>query len=108
MKYKSTHLVVVVSVLVLLLQACGKKPVPCFDTYPDKENIHINQQVTFSAYCTNNGNDYYWQFYNNEDSIEFGPVVTKYFKDTGTVKVSLTATNANKSAIYTDYILVRH
>ncbi len=91
----------------LLIESCGKKPLPCFMTNPEEENIHVHQPVTFSAYCSNNGEEFFWEFYDNEDSIEFDPVVVKYFNDTGIVNVSLTAINGNKSAIYKKSIMVK-
>lgn len=100
---------IIFSLIVLLfsIQSCGKSPLPCFSTLPEEDNIHVNQPVVFSAYCTAQGKEFYWQFYDNDDSIAFGPVQTKYFKDTGEVKVSLDATNGTKSSRYTKVIVVR-
>ena len=93
--------------LLLLPQSCGKQPYPCFTTNPDEDDIHVNQPVTFSPYCSANGDEYFWVFYGNDDSIDFNPVVTKYFKDTGFVDVSLDVTNGNKYARVTDKIYVK-
>lgn len=93
--------------LLMLITSCAKNPLPCFMTNPEEDNIHVSQPVTFSAYCSNNSEEFFWEFYGNEDSIEFGPVVTKYFSDTGTVKVAMTAINGTKAAIYKQDILVK-
>lgn len=93
--------------LLLLTQSCGKQPYPCFTTNPDKDDIRVNQPVTFSPYCSTNAEEYFWQFYDNDDSIEFQPIVVKYFKDTGEVKVALDVTNGNKYARATDIIYVK-
>ena len=99
--------ILVVILALCFIESCGKRPLPCFMTNPEEDNIHVNQPITFSAYCSNNGEEFFWEFYDNEDSIEFDPVLVKYFKDTGTVSVSLTAINGNKSAIYKKSITVK-
>ncbi len=94
-------------ITLLLSQSCGKQPYPCFTTNPSEDNIHANQPISFSPYCSTNGKEFFWQFYANDDSIEFSPVVIKYFKDTGYVEVSLDVTNGNKFARVTDKIYVK-
>lgn len=93
--------------LFALIQSCGKQPFACFNTNPEMDDIHVGQKVTFSPYCSTNDKEYFWQFYGNDDSIEFQQVVVKYFKDTGEVKVSLDVANGNKSARVTETIVVK-
>lgn len=93
--------------LLISAQSCKKTPLPCFVTNPEEDSIHVNTPVTFSAFCTRNGNSFYWEFYEGGDSIEFGDVVTKTFYDTGSVKVYLFATNGNKSSSVTKHIQVK-
>ncbi len=90
----------------VFIQSCKKTPLPCFVTHPEEDSIRVNSPVTFSSFCTRNGNSFYWEFYEGGDSIEFGDVVTKTFYDTGSVKVYLFVTNGNKSSSVTKHIHV--
>ena len=85
-------------VFIIAIQSCGKTPLPCFTTDVDIDSIHVYQPVTFLTVCTRDGKDFSWEFYDNDDSIEFGRVVVKSFPDTGNVKVYLQVTNGNKIA----------
>ena len=90
---------IVAAVLVVLaVQACSKTPVACFNTTPPLDSIHVNEPVTFNGTCSIFADGYNWQFYNNVDSTVFTPVVTKIFKDTGTVNVYLLVTSGNHFA----------
>jgi len=94
----------VVSAIFILLAAvysctsCGRTTSACFETSVHPDSVHLNQPVTFNAACTINGGQYNWEFYNNEDSVEFGVTVTKAFSDTGDVDVFLLVTNGTKSS----------
>lgn len=104
---KNTAIIVLLfSSVVLFMQSCKKTPLPCFVTNPEEDSIHVNTPVTFSSFCTRDGNSFYWEFYEGGDSIEFGDVVTKTFYDTGSVKVYLFVTNGTKSASVTKRIRV--
>ena len=84
--------------LLLIFQSCGRKPFACFRTDVDEDSIHVNEPVIFNSVCSSNGNSFFWEFYDNEDSIFFTPTVQKIFYDTGNVKVFLLVTNGNKSS----------
>jgi len=88
----------VLGILLGGLSACNKQPVACFNTTPAMDSIHINQPVIFDATCSINAGSYNWQFYDNTDSVNFTPVVTKVFKDTGTVNVYLLIVSGNNYA----------
>jgi hypothetical protein len=89
----------VVSGLVALgVQSCSKTPIACFSTTPNQDSIHVNDTVIFNAYCSVFAGSYNWQFYNNQDSVAFTPIVTKVFKDTGSVDVYLLVTSGNNYA----------
>ena len=92
--------------LLLIVQSCSKEPVACFTTTPNMDSIHVNQPVVFNANCSIYAGSYNWQFYNNTDSIDFTPTVTKVFKDTGSVQVYLLVTWGNNYAGITQYITV--
>ena len=92
--------------ITLAFQSCKRTPIACFSTTPDMDSIHVRQTVTFNAYCSVYAGSYNWQFYNNVDSIAFTPIVTKVFKDTGTVQVYLLITDANEFAGITQNITV--
>ncbi len=86
--------------------SCGHAPNACFASSINEDSIHVNQAVTFNAACTSNGDGFNWQFYGNEDSVEFGSIVTKAFPDTGSVNVYLLVTNGKKSSSVTRDIRV--
>ncbi len=88
----------IAGVMILAVQSCSKTPVACFNTSVSLDSIHVNQQVTFNANCSVNADSYNWQFYNNQDSIAFTSIVTKVFKDTGTVNVYLLVTGGRTAA----------
>ena len=98
---------VVAGIMMLAVQSCSKTPVACFGTNVSMDSIHVNVPVIFDARCSVNADSYNWQFYNNRDSIAFTPVVTKTFKDTGTVNVYLLVTSGSKFAGVTANIVVK-
>ena len=79
-------------------QSCSRTPIACFNTSPPLDSIHRNQPVIFNATCSFDAGNYYWQFYNNRDSTAYTPMVTKFFKDSGTVNVYLLVTSGNNYA----------
>ena len=89
---------IIAGLIVMAVQACSKTPVACFNTTPPLDSIHVNQVVTFNATCSFSADSYNWQFYNNADSTAFTPVVSKVFKDTGTVNVYLLVTSGSNDA----------
>ena len=107
MRRKFVVVVVLLVVVFTTIQSCARKPFACFKTDVDEDSIHINQPVTFSAECSSNTEEYFWEFYDNLDSIEFEATVTKAFKDTGSVKVTLSVANGNKIASSTKYFQVK-
>lgn len=85
-------------VLLLAIQACTGSPYACFRTEPDEEDIHVNQPITFRANCSSGADSYFWEFYDKEDSTEYGFSVTKTFTDTGEVKVFLLVVGGGKTS----------
>jgi hypothetical protein len=104
---RTACLFAVIASLLLLGQSCVRKPFACFSTIPVADSIKVNVPVTFSAACSLNANDFNWQFYNNQDSVEFGQTVIKTFKDTGSVQVYLLVTAGLNSSGYTKTITVK-
>ena len=90
----------------MLLQSCAKRPFACFSTDVEIDSIRVNEPVVFSAYCSDNTSEYFWEFYDG-DSVEFGPVVTQTFKDTGQTEVKLLTTNGTKTSAYSQTFVVR-
>src|SRR4051812_32998046 len=90
----------------LFIQSCTQRPYACFRTDVNEDSIHKNQLITFSALCSNNAGDYFWEFFNNDDSVEFTSNVHKVFSDTGQVKVYLLVTNGRKQSSVTRTIHV--
>jgi len=97
---------VVAGILILAAQSCSKTPIACFTTTPSQDSIHVNDTVIFNAYCSVFVGSYNWQFYDNPDSVSFTPIVTKIFKDTGTINVYLLVTDGNNYAGETQNIKV--
>ena len=84
--------------LYLSIQSCTKRPFACYKTNIDEDSIRVRQPVTFSALCSNNAGDYFWEFNDNDDSVEFTRDVHKTFYDTGMVRVYLLVTNGKKQS----------
>lgn len=91
----------------LFIQSCVRAPYACFRTEPDEGDIHVNQPVTFSAYCSTGADSWFWEFYDKEDSTEYGFSVTKTFTDTGEVKVFLLVVGGSKTSSTERYITVK-
>ena len=85
-------------IIVLSTQSCSKTPIACFSITPGLDSIHVNDTVIFNANCSAFAGSYNWQFYNNSDSLAFTSIVTKVFKDTGSVDVYLLVTSGNNFA----------
>jgi PKD repeat protein len=103
---KKSLLFLFLSAFYLFIQSCSKKPSACFHTSVDEDSIHVHQLITFNALCSNNAGDYFWEFYDNDDSVEFTPNVQKVFNDTGQVKVYLLVTNRRQESSVTKTIHV--
>ena len=88
------------------VQSCSKKPFACFQSDVNEDSIQVNQLVTFTSACTSNGDDFFWEFYDNDDSVFFTRNVQKTFGDTGNVKVFLLVSNGNKTSSMTKNIHV--
>lgn len=84
------------ALFLLLVTGCGRRPFACFE-YEPKE-IHVNQPVVFTGFCSSNADDFFWEFYDNEDSTFFGPTITMVFDSPGPVKVLLLVSNESKTA----------
>ena len=93
--------------LALMIQSCTPNPYACISTDVNEDSIRVNQPVTFSSFCSINGEEYFWEFFDNADSVEFSRTVTKTFYDTGSVKVFLLVTNRRKTSSVTKYYEVK-
>ncbi len=100
-------LLIFVFVALLATAACSRRPYACFRTEPEEEDIHVNQPVTFRANCSSGADSYFWEFYDKEDSTEYGFSVTKTFADTGEVKVFLLVVGGGKTSSTERYIKVK-
>ncbi|MDB5282506.1 MAG: hypothetical protein JWO06_1581 [Bacteroidota bacterium] len=89
------------------MQSCTKSVFACFSTDANVDSLHINRTVTFNANCSTNGDEFFWEFNNNPDSTNFGSVVTKTFRDTGTLNVYLLVVNGNRSSSSTQTLNVK-
>ena len=90
-----------ISVLVAFfsfLQSCYKLPTACFTTNIGIDSIRVDTPVIFNALsCSTNASAYNWQFGNGDSlEVEFGPIVTKTFTDTGNIDVYLLVTKGQK------------
>ncbi|MCW5909213.1 MAG: hypothetical protein KIS94_15210 [Chitinophagales bacterium] len=94
-------------VSLLYLESCGRKPYACFMTEPDEEEIHVNQPVTFYAGCSINAETFFWEFYGNDDSTDYGYSTTRTFYTPGQVKVFLIVVGQGKSTATERYITVQ-
>jgi PKD repeat protein len=103
--FKFLILVSVISVFACT-GSCTKTPLACFTFSPTQDTIHLRDSVTFNATCSENAHQYYWQFYNNVDSIGYGVIVGRKFLDTGSINVTLLVTNGNNSNTASQYIYV--
>jgi hypothetical protein len=101
--------IVVLGIIFLLwaLPACTRAPFACFRTDVAEADIHVNQPVTFSAYCSSGAGSYFWEFYDKEDSTEYGFSVTKTFATPGDVKVFLLVVGNGKTSSTERYITVQ-
>lgn len=99
---------IAIMVLVLTQAACNnKRPFACFRTDVDPDSIYVGKPVTFTASCSSNSNDYFWEFYDNEDSSYQGYSVTMTFYQPGDVSVFLLTANNNTTSSTTDVIKVK-
>lgn len=94
-------------VLLLAMAGCTTKPYACFRTEPEEEDIHVNQPVVFRANCSSGADSFFWEFYDKEDSTEYGFSVTKTFTDTGEVKVFLLVVGGGKTSSTERYITIK-
>lgn len=93
--------------LLFLMQSCDQKPSACFKTDVHEDSIHVNQLVTFNSSCSSKAGDFYWEFYDNDDSVFFTNNVQIVFYDTGMVKVYLLVTNGRQSSSKTQEIHIK-
>lgn len=94
--------------LVATQSACNnKRPFACFTTNVDPDSIHVGQPVTFTATCSSNSNDFYWEFYDNEDSTFYGYSVVMTFYQPGDVDVFLLTANSSSTSSTSDVIKVK-
>lgn len=73
-------------------------PVACFTVNVPPDSIHVNEQVYFSAACSEKAEGYIWQVLSAFDtSGSYNQGFDQTFTDTGAVTVNLTVTNGDKS-----------
>ncbi len=88
--------------------SCGaKRPFACFTTDVDPDSIHVGQPVTFTANCSSNGRDYYWEFYDKDDSTFYGYSVTMTFYQPGDVDIFLLVSNNSSTSSTSDIVKVK-
>lgn len=102
------HAVLVFIIVALFcMESCGPKPFACFVTEPEEDNIHVGDTVTFRAACSTNAHDYFWEFYDKDDSTDYGFMVKRVFNQPGEVKVFLLITGKGKTSSTERYIEVK-
>lgn len=100
--------VLAVLALAATQSSCGaRRPFACFTTDVDPDSIHVGMPVKFTATCSSNAKDYYWEFYDNEDSTFLGYSVTMTFYQPGEVEVFLLTANNSSTANTSDKITVK-
>lgn len=88
--------------------ACNtKRPFACFTTDVDPDSIYVGQPVTFTANCSSNSSDYFWEFYDNDDSTYYGYSVTVTFYQPGNVDIFLLTSNNSSTSSTTDIVKVK-
>lgn len=101
---------VIVSFFLLLLivsvHSCTKRPYACFRTIPEEDSLKVNEPITFIASCSSNGKDFFWEFYDNPDSSEFGYSTVRIFNSPGQVEVFLLVAGNGKTAATTKMVTI--
>jgi PKD repeat protein len=87
------------------VNSCSKAPFACFLVDHDIDSIPVNKPIQFNSFCSNEGQDYFWDF-NNGDRY-YDPVIDYTFTDTGKYEVFLLVTNGKKTASTTRILTVR-
>lgn len=103
---KLTGTFIVITLILWMGQSCTRQPFACYSTDVSPDSFYVMQPITFYASCSNDADSYYWEFYGNEDSTEYGYSVTKTFKNPGKVKVFLLVTGKSKTASASDSIII--
>ena len=95
-----------IGILFVLLQACSKPQVVCFEVVTPPDSIRVGKTVKFNANCSINVNDFYWTFGNGKG--DFSSIETSTTYDSiGIYNVTLLSTSGNKSSTQTKSIEVK-
>ncbi|MBL0309200.1 MAG: hypothetical protein IPP77_05845 [Bacteroidetes bacterium] len=71
------------------------------------DSIHVNQEVSFDATCSDSGKEFYWEFNTPSDTSTYiQKIVTRSFDSAGTVEIFLLVINGGKQASKKDYITI--
>jgi len=97
----------IITLALFYVESCAPKPFACFIVEPDEENIHVGDSITFRASCTTGADAYFWEFYDKDDSTEYGFLTTRKFYQPGEVKVFLLVTGSGKTSATSRYITVK-
>lgn len=99
---------ILLGMVLIAVNSCNtKRPFACYTTDVSPDSIYVGQPVTFTATCSSNGNDYFWEFYDNDDSTVFGYSVTMTFYQPGNVDVFLLVSNNSSTSSTSDVIKVK-
>ncbi len=90
------YLLFFLAVSLVAVSGCTKQPFACFLVDYNIDSIPVNKTVQFNSFCSNEGQDYFWDF-NNGDRF-YDPVINYVFTDTGKYEVFLLVTNGKKTA----------
>lgn len=92
--------------LIVSIHSCTKRPYACFRTIPEEDSLKVNVPITFIASCSSNGDDFFWEFYDNPDSSEFGYSTVRTFHTAGQVEVFLLVAGNGKTAATTKMVTI--
>ncbi|MGZ5244588.1 MAG: PKD domain-containing protein [Bacteroidia bacterium] len=86
-----------------LLASCTMEPTACF-TVDKNSNVKENEEVLFSAACSEDANTYNWNF--GDGGTASGLEAKHKYNTEGTYEVTLTAQNSSQSDLATARITV--
>lgn len=92
------------ALLGILVSSCTKKPEACFSS--PTSNISTGNDIVF-VNCSQNAETYVWNF-GDESQLSTEESPTHSFSKAGTYEVSLTATNEDKSDVFSFTFKVSH
>jgi PKD repeat protein len=88
-----------------LLTQCSRTPVACFTLDRAQDSLQVNVDVTFTAVCSDDAEEFNWNFGDNQ--LATGTEVKHKYAAPDTYTVTLTAVNGSKSDTKTDVVIVR-